>query len=177
MCFWGPLVVVPGFRIAITGTPGTGKTTLCAALAGPVVSVSRLAAAHGCLGEVDATDGAAPVDVEALAAAALPEGFVDGHLSHLLPVDGIVLLRCHPEVLRARLEARGYTAEKVEANVESELLGTIAAECEDRPCLELDSEAGSNALIGAVDSWVSDGFKPRRPNEAIDWIDRIHGGD
>ncbi len=50
--------------LAVSGTPGTGKTTLCKALAAAgwqVLSLADLAEEHGCMGPVDEADGAAPV--------------------------------------------------------------------------------------------------------------------
>ena len=55
---------------AVTGTPGCGKTTLCSLLGKQgysIESVIELAARFDCLGEEDASDGAAPVDVHRLA--------------------------------------------------------------------------------------------------------------
>jgi adenylate kinase len=171
-----------GMRIAVTGTPGTGKTTLCEASKLEMQSVIGLAERHGCLGPVDSDDGAAPVDVERLIEAVdwTPSAemiLIDGHLSHLLPVDAILLIRCHPSILQSRLEERGYSAAKVVANVESELIGIIAAECEDLPCLELDSASSTDSMIAALKRWAADGFKPHQPNAAIDWIEVIHGDD
>ncbi len=51
-----------------------------------------------------------------------------GHLSHLLPVDIVVALRCHPEILRRRLEKRGWESSKIQENVEAEALGVICQE-------------------------------------------------
>ena len=61
--------------------------------------------------------------------------------------------------------------------MECELIGVIAAECLEIPCLELDSAIGIDAMIAALEGWITDGFKPRRPNEGIDWIGQLHGGD
>jgi broad-specificity NMP kinase len=70
-------------------------------------TVERLAERHGCIGDVDPVDRARPVDLEALSASleekwgAPPEKItvIDGHLSHHLPVDAVIVLRCSPEVL------------------------------------------------------------------------------
>ncbi len=169
-----------GVRIAVTGTPGSGKTTFCSASNHPTTTLEKIAATYGCLGEVE-EDGAAPIDVERLANTVIwPEEttlLVDGHLSHLLPVNAIILIRCHPSVLRQRLSQRKYSESKIEENVECELIGTIAAECLELPCLEMDSAIGIDAMIAIAERWVTDGFKPLRPNEGVDWIAEIHGDD
>ncbi len=169
-----------GFRIAVTGTPGVGKTTFCAASNWSITTVIELAQKHDCVEVVDA-DGAAPIDIEKLVNSLVwPEGntrLIDGHLSHLLPVDAIILIRCHPAVLRERLAGRDYSDSKIDENVECELIGVISAECLELPCLELDSEMGIEAMIACAEQWITDGFKPHRPNEGIDWIAQIHGDD
>ena len=169
-----------GVRIAVTGTPGCGKTTFCSTSNHRTITVEEIAAEYGCLGEVE-DDGAAPIDVERLANTVIwPEEetlLVDGHLSHLLPVDAIILIRCHPSILRQRLSQRSYSDSKIEENVECELIGVISAECLENPCLEMDSASGIDAMIANAERWITDGFKPRRPNEGIDWIGQIHGDD
>ena len=167
-------------RIAVTGTPGVGKTTFCSAMDHQTKSVEEIAVSHECLGDTE-EDGAVPIDLEKLIRNIdWPEGdldLIDGHLSHLLPVDAIVLIRCHPDILRKRLSERGYPQSKVDENVECEFIGIIAAECLDTPCLELDSAIGLRSMITCVERWITDGFKPSRPNEGIDWIGKIHGDD
>ncbi len=135
--------------IAITGTPGTGKTTLCEALSGSfsVLSLQELAEEYGCLDVVDSSDDSAPLDIHLLAEKWQDEGdgvtFIDGHLSHLLEVDAIVVLRCNPVQLKQRLASRAYSESKIAANVEWELLsGTWSELLEfeiEAPILELDS--------------------------------------
>ena len=86
------------FRIAISGSPGAGKSTISSLLENMgyrIVTVESLAEEFECIEEVDPRDGARPIDVEKLqkklkvAWKEDPEGptFVDGHLSHLLDVD------------------------------------------------------------------------------------------
>jgi len=173
-------------RIAVTGTPGSGKTTLCSTSNWESQSVMELAKIYECLEAIDANDGAAPVDVEKLSLILLENWnqldyplLIDGHLSHHLPIDAIVLLRCHPEVLQNRLQNRNYSEEKINQNIESELLGSIAGECfqnSDIPCLEIDStEIDTTEIFLRLKEWVADGFKPSRPDVPVDWIAIIHG--
>ena len=184
-----------GHRIAITGTPGCGKTTLCTQAAETGISVQAVAVIayrHGLLGNPDPDDGAAPIDTEALTEALAASEWVersdavtliDGHLSHLLPVDAVILLRCHPEVLQQRLIERGYSESKVNENVEAELIGSIAAECltsaaeGGTPMLEVDmTTIQSEDVLGVMSAWIADGFKPRMPDAPLDWIEQLHGG-
>ena len=54
------------YRLALSGTPGTGKSTLAGLLSSHGMSISNfeeLAKQAGALEEVDVTDGAHPVDM------------------------------------------------------------------------------------------------------------------
>ena len=169
-----------GIRIAITGTPGVGKSTFCEQGVWATITVQELAKQHDCIEEIE-EDGAAPIDVDRLREVVVwPEEsciLIDGHLSHLLSVDAAVIIRCEPSVLRERLQSRDYSVQKVEENVECELIGLITAECLNLPHLELNSADGVESMIAAVESWIADGFKPQKPSEPIDWIGEIHGED
>ena len=106
-----------GFRLALTGTPGVGKTTVSSLLADvgyQVETVQDIAQRFGCIDDVDSEDGARPIDIDELNTQIHSEWknnpiksiVIDGHLSHLLPVDCVVILRCSPSVLRKRLTGR-----------------------------------------------------------------------
>jgi broad-specificity NMP kinase len=64
-----------------------------------------------------------------------------GHLSHLLPVDFIFLLRCDPRELARRLGVRGDMEEDIHANVEAELVDVVLFEALERkvPVYEHDT--------------------------------------
>lgn len=191
-----PMTPLPALRIAITGTPGCGKTSMCEVgrihlqeqgeeIA--VQTVKELADAAGALGAADPEDGAAPIDVELLREQLTTDWndapsratLVDGHLSHLLAVDAIVIIRCEPSLLAARNEARGWPEQKVTENSEWELLGGPWNDWEewaDTPVLELDSsEVSPETSFSALLEWAGNGFKPERPEQSIDWIERLHG--
>ena len=175
-----------GFRLALTGTPGTGKSTVAQMLSDGgciVVSVESLAEQNSLLGEADPADGARVIDTDALHDALAPEWesppegtvVVDGHLSHHLPCDAVAVLRCSPEILDSRLTSRGYTAEKVQANCEWELLGGAWNEREgDTPWCEFDTSHGSvDSVVDSLSNWIADGFKPASPGSLIDWVARM----
>jgi adenylate kinase len=120
--------------IGITGTPGTGKSSLAQELAArghPVVRLVDTLRAY-CL-ERDEVRDTSVVDEKRWAEEFVPiDGIVEGHLAHYLPCDRIVVLRCRPDVLAKRLRNRGYSAEKVRENVEAEALDIILQETVDR---------------------------------------------
>lgn len=121
-------------RIGITGTPGTGKTSVGEKLSEliglPVYSVNELAAEHDLeLGE-DHGRNAAVIDEEKLGQLDLPEhGIFEGHLAHYLSnLDALVILRCHPEELEVRLAGKGWSDDKIAENVEAEGLDIVLQE-------------------------------------------------
>lgn len=179
-------------RISITGTPGCGKSSLAQhAIASKtkyeLAQVIELAEKYGCIDEMDDSDEARPIDIDFLSQQLEEKWnqkpscitFIDGHLSHLLPVDAIVILRCNPEILSQRNRERGWSESKIKENEEWELLGGPWNENDEWkgvPCLELNSTAQSvGALFEEIEYWIRDGFKPEGPEEQIDWVSVLHG--
>ena len=127
-------------RVALTGTPGTGKSAVGAALAARgvrVLSLNEEAAHAGLLGARDKRRGSYEVDVRALdravskRASAFPPSallVLEGHLAHFLTVDRALVLRCPPPLLARRLRRRGWAERKVRENVCAEAVGVIATE-------------------------------------------------
>lgn len=87
------------------------------------------------------------------------DGIIEGHLTHLLDCDQLVILRCSPVVLKKRLEMRGYSPEKVQENIESEALDTILIEAlenhKDDIILELDTtERTPEEIAAEIDDFI-----------------------
>ena len=170
--------------IAITGSPGVGKTTISSMLASQgwkVNTVAELAKTFDCEGDYDELMGCVEIDIHKLAERFLMEPndnlIIDGHLAHFLAVDAIVILRCEPSQLRARLESRGYPQSKINANLEWELIaGTWSEIVEfdiDVPILELDSSTlSAEELIKRLLDWIDGDFKHNSTiiSNAIDWL-------
>ncbi len=168
----------PPMMCGITGTPGTGKS-----LAGDVLEsrgylVVRLCEtfAEFVIGRDDARQTLV-VDEERWAASFPPvEGFVEGHLAHLLPCDLVVVLRCRPDILAGRLSARGYDSEKIRENVEAEALDVILIETlEGHPTervLEIDAtKASPEECADRIEAF----FKGKTPpsHGSTDWSDYL----
>lgn len=119
-------------RVAVTGTPGTGKTTAVDSVATglPVVHLNDL------VREEELTTGrdeerdtlVADLDTVRERLADREELLVESHLAHYLDADRVVVLRCHPEELRERLAGRGEDVAKVQENAESEALDVVLSE-------------------------------------------------
>ena len=173
------------FRLAMSGSPGTGKSTVSSLLRDRgyrVEKVESLAEDFGCIDEADPRDGARPIDVEKLqkklesAWKEYPSEptVIDGHLSHLLGVDCLVILRCRPKELRERLAERSYSSQKIDENVDWEILGGPWTEdFGDVPIIEFDTSCDSSeSIVASILQWISDDFKPRSPRNPIDWVGR-----
>jgi adenylate kinase len=117
--------------VALTGTPGTGKTTVSEHLEDfKVVDLTQFVKEHG-IGEENSEF---EVDIDAMVER-LDEEInedenivIEGHLAHHFPADYCVVLRCEPEELEARLSERDYSEGKVRENVQSEILDVILSE-------------------------------------------------
>lgn len=116
--------------IALTGTPGTGKTSIADELQRRGVPVIRATDTVGPyrMGADPERDTEIIDEERWVAEWNVTEGVVEGHMTHLLPADRIVILRCRPDILQQRLVERGYPEDKIRENVEAELLDVILIE-------------------------------------------------
>lgn len=155
--------------IALTGTPGAGKTTVSAELRKRgynVVDVNEHLRKYGLLGEKDVPRNTYNVDMEAFNESLeeyrqMPGTVIlDSHLAHECDCSRIIVLRCHPSKLAERLRARGYSEAKVRENVQAEILDVILCEATDSdiPVNEIDCSEGT-------------------PSDAVDFIERILNGN
>jgi len=119
-------------RVAVTGTPGTGKTTTTELVETDLelVHLNAVIDEDDLYTELDDERGSKVADLEAIRErfAGREDLLVESHLSHHLEADRVVVLRAHPEVIEERLEQRGELPASVEENAESEALEVILAE-------------------------------------------------
>ena len=136
-------------RVAITGTPGTGKTSVSALLrerGHDVLDMTQYIKDNGLREEYDAERDTYDVDVERLNDCLADHDNIifEGHLAHFMDVDSVIVLRCHPDVMKGRLEARGYSEEKVRENIQAEVLDVILFEAVESgiPTFSVDTSHG-----------------------------------
>jgi len=173
---------------AITGTPGTGKTTLATELRArgyAVIDISRYLRDHGLLGNLDEKRNTYEVDTEVMNDSLEKYRHIDGivfldsHLAHQTDCSGIIVLRCNPSVLAKRLESRGYGKAKITENVQAEILDVILCEATDTdiPVWELDcTDILCNKAADIVENIINgkdDGYVPGGINwseEFVKWF-------
>ncbi|MFB6191177.1 MAG: adenylate kinase family protein [Candidatus Nanohaloarchaea archaeon] len=132
-------------KIALTGTPGTGKTSVARELEErgfEVVDLTEFVKEQelGTPGEEFEVD--IPEMVEALEQGLGDwDTVIEGHLAHHFPADYCIVLRTRPDVLRERLEQRDYSDGKIDENVESEALDVILQEAveQQEDIIEIDT--------------------------------------
>jgi adenylate kinase len=164
--------------IGITGTPGTGKTSAAEELKRRGHRVVHLTeTVEGYIVEEDRLRQTRVVDIDRWVEEFEPiDGIVEGHLAHLLPCDLVVVLRCRPDVLRQRLNARNYSREKIAENVEAEALDVILIETvEEHPddaILEVDTTGLSTvACADRIEQFIRGELPPSYG--FIDWTDYL----
>lgn len=149
-------------RLAVTGTPGTGKTAATALLESDleVIHLNEVIRDRGFTAGVDEDRGTLIADLSAVTS--FLEGrddvVIESHLAHRLGVDRVVVLRCHPDTLEARLLDRGESPATAAENAEAEALDLVLWEAVDRhgaeAIYEIDTTdrdvAGTAREIGAV---------------------------
>ena len=121
--------------IVITGTPGTGKTTISKAIAkathADYLSLTRFVTAKGLFSGIDRERSSKIVDIERTRKSLrslISRGdmiIVDTHVADSIPRERtrkVIVLRCHPNALESRLRKKGWSANKVRENVLAEML-------------------------------------------------------
>lgn len=163
--------------VALTGTPGVGKTAVASSLARrwAVAEVAEIARR---LGATRPAPGGVEVDVRRLRRALRSRAawggveVVVGHLAHLLPVRRAIVLRCHPGELSRRLRRahRGTAADR-RANVVAEAIDLVLTEAVRRRLnvYEVDTTGRTvGSVVLEVDRRLRRTGPPRRGT--VDWL-------
>lgn len=165
--------------ITITGTPGTGKTTIAKKLSDVTgleyVSINELARDNDCITGKDEIRNSDIIDIECLKKVIneLNNCILDGHVAHMFDVDKVYVLRTEPKVLEARLFQKGWSKAKVNENVEAELLGIIASEAreENDNVNEINTtEIEPDTVVEIIEEDLNSEQTPNRIKDVIDWM-------
>lgn len=110
------------FNVAVTGIPGTGKTTLCKQLSASgydVIDLNEMSEKYGCTQKSQVSIECLDHHIQSI------KGYIlDGHYAHLLSVYGVIIMECSPDVLEGRLRSRGYDSTKIRENMDCLLSDT-----------------------------------------------------
>lgn len=171
--------------IALSGTPGVGKSTVATTLSEKglvVVELSRVIKEKNLMGAFDEARGTYEVDVDRLdiEISEFHSGdplILVGHLSHLLSVELIIILRCSPSLLKERLSGRGWGESKVHENMEAEACDVILIEALDSgvEVCEIDTtDLSPLAVVDAVEE-ILQGEREKYAPGNIDWSEEVLG--
>ncbi|MEF8879694.1 MAG: adenylate kinase family protein [Candidatus Thermoplasmatota archaeon] len=177
-------------KIAITGTPGTGKTSVAKKLGNEgykVVHLNQMAIKNFLDGEDKKRDSKI-INIDKLNSF-LEEKFKDvddyiffeSHLSHLLNcVDKIIVLRCHPMSLKKRLESKQWKKQKVKENLEAEIIDIVLCETlevhSQSDVFEIDTTSiNIDDVSSVIKKLVEKDFKSNKGYEVgkVDWSEEI----
>ncbi len=182
--------------IALTGTPGTGKTAVCDFLGEHyrkqyhIIDLNKLILDEKLYTGKDEKRNCFNADMDKLEmrvkqiiarTSGIRDTIMEGHLSHFLPGDAIIVLRASPVALRRRLgKRREYSFEKVKENANAEALDVILVESTHRSdkVYEINTTDATvrsvvKSVISIIDSlrngMVLEEFLPGK----INWIEQV----
>ena len=166
-------------QIALTGTPGTGKTTVAGLLPYTAIDINALVKGGMNFG-IDPERGCLDADMDALAdhLAKLDCDeilILEGHFSHHF-ADWSIVLRLSPGVLGPRLKARGYSAQKIQENLEAEALDVILIEAAELCSRvdEIDATGKSPQEVAELVARIIQGRLKLAPGQ-VDWLNDFFG--
>ena len=165
--------------IIVTGTPGTGKTTVAKGLAKGLdlkyIDANIIIKKHKLSDGYDKKRKSRIIGIKKLNKALIKEismlkkdkgnkagcnGIViDSHLSHYLPkryVDMCIVTRCNLKELKRRLTRRKYSAGKVRENMDAEIFDVCLAEAKEKghKTIEIDTTKGiKQKLNKMIKNW------------------------
>ena len=135
-------------KASITGTPGVGKTSAAAELKKEgysVLDLNEFIRKEGLREDKDEYMDSYNVDIEKMIDLYMEKApgndIVEGHLSHHLGVEPVIILRCAPEELEKRASSKDWPAHKLKENVEAEAMDVVLVEAldENEEVYEIDT--------------------------------------
>jgi adenylate kinase len=174
---------------ALTGTPGTGKTSVAETLRERgwiVLDLNKIARDHGYIIGRDPERDTDLVDLDKVSRFLEKEFgddkdiILEGHWAHKLQVQRAIVLRCNPKSLARRLRERDYKKSKIDENVEAELIDVILVEAVmglgERCVSEIDTtRKGIRSTADAVERVLNGDFNNYKVG-SVDWSGQLLKG-
>ena len=176
--------------VALTGTPGTGKTSVSTILIEngiEIVDLNKIAVENNFIIGIDEERNSRIIDIDRLNEFVKENYsrndivFVEGHLSHLLKnVNKVIVLRCHPDELKRRLSGKKWKKEKIKENLEAEMLDVILCETveihSEKNIFEIDTTDKSiDSVASSIMEIIKNKFKHMKKYNIgkVDWSEEI----
>jgi len=173
--------------IVVTGTPGTGKTSVARKVAERlkcrVIGLSEFALRKNLVSRYIEHLGSYDIEPEkmkkALEEECKPEELIliEGHVVDVIPAEYVelaIVLRLNPLELEKRLKERGYSEEKILVNVQSEILDSCLidaiANFGKEKVFELDTTGKDLEKVVNEVLYIIKERKDYRPGQ-VDWLD------
>lgn len=147
-------------KIAITGTPGTGKTTVAKLLAKKLgfeyIDLNDVIKGNKFISAIDKKRRSQIIDIKSIKKYIKDinsDCVIDSHISHILNVDIIFLLRVDIHILRERMEKKGWEYSKIKENIECEIFNTIKEECIKKRFFEVYNNFSKKTCVNDI-LWI-----------------------
>jgi adenylate kinase len=168
--------------ITLTGTPGTGKTTVSEKLGDQGFEILDLTEF---LDEEDIgeeVNGEREVRIEEMVEKLNQKDFsqdtvIEGHLAHHFPSDICIVLRCRPDLLEGRLLGRDYFDRKVEENVEAEKLDIVLTEAVQNQETVIEIDTSDKSVQDTVEEIVEKVEEGESDYGNVDWSKYIQNNN
>lgn len=177
--------------ILLSGTPGTGKTTIVkllkSALPAVVIDINKEVIENQFF-TMDSERETKIADFKKLKPYLEQKIkeiqseyiLIEGHYADIMPnelVSKIIILRTHPEVLKKRLKQKNYSTKKIIENLQAEILGTCSYHAiksfETKKIYELDnSELTIEETVKKIVNLIKENMN-RSSIGKIDWLDSL----
>jgi len=169
-------------KAAITGTPGVGKTSAAEELKNEgysVLDLNEFIKQKGLREDKDEYMDSYNVDVEKMIEFYKKEApeheIVEGHLSHHLGIEPVIILRCSPKELEKRASTKDWPDHKLKENVEAEAMDVVLIDAMDNnkevyeiDTTNLDPKEVKNSIIE-----ILNGKTEKYTHGKIDWTEEF----
>lgn len=171
--------------VALTGTPGVGKSSVGEILKKKnyfVIELAKIADKYNFISGYDTKRNCKIIDLKKLdmwVKKNLKKSdqiiFLIGHYAHLIENDLVIVLRCSPKALEKRLKRKRYIKKKIAENLEAEGIGIITAESlsKNKNTYEIDATRGdAKSIADKVTQILNNKFKGYEAGN-INWSEEI----